>query len=111
MKEKAKTVDRPAEVPMGYCVLFTDMGQVVGQFSVDGKVSSLNSYLTADYIQKGNGSGYTVETSLPDVDGSYGTNDDGIFFFTPAWQYIEWSGAYLYSDTPFKVSATVLEDY
>jgi hypothetical protein len=111
MKEKAKTVARPAEVPMGYCVLFTDMGQVLGQFNVDGKVTSLNSYLTADYVQSGNASGYTIETSLPDIDGSYGSNDDGIFFFTPTWKYIEWSGNYLYSDTPFKVSDTVLEDY
>lgn len=110
-KEKARAVARPAEIPMGYCILFTEMGQVLGQFSVDGKVSSLNSYLTADYKNYYYGNGGVGEIPLPDIDGSYGENDKGIFFFTPQWQYIEWNGHYLYSDTPFKVSDTLLEDY
>lgn len=105
-KEKARAVTRPAEVPMGYCVLF-NYGQVIGQFMVDGKVTSLNSFLTEDYYYSTNGRQY----AMPDIDGSFGSNDDGVFFFTPEWQYIEWTGEYLYSDTPFKVSKTVLEDY
>ena len=107
-KAKARTVTRPTEVPLGYCVLFSDMGQVIAQFTVDGKVTSLNSYLQGDYYYHRGGS---IQYPMPDVDGSYGSNDDGIFFFTPEWQYIEWSGNYIYSDTPFKVSSTVLEDY
>lgn len=106
-KEKAKAVARPAEIPLGYAVLFTESGNVIGQFTVDGKVSSLNSYLTPSMLY---GSSYNEE--LPDVDGSYGSNDaDGVFFFTPQWQYIEWTGIYIYSDTPFKISSSVLEDY
>ena len=105
-KEKARAVPRPAEVPMGYCILFSQMGQVIAQFNVDGKVTSLNSYLQGSYYYH-NGKEY----EMPDVDGSYGENDRGIFFFTPQWQYIEWNGIYLYSDTPFKVSETVIEDY
>ena len=107
-KEKARAVTRPAEVPMGYCVLFSEMGQVIAQFNVDGKVTSLNSYLQGDYYYNTGGSN---QYPLPDVDGSYGQNDGGIFFFTPQWQYIEWSGEYIYSDTPFKVSDTVLGEY
>ena len=107
-KEKARAVARPAEVPMGYCILFTDMGQILGQFNVDGKVTSLNSYLQGDYYYYNSND---PQHLMPDVDGSYGENDKGIFFFTPQWQYIEWNGHYLYSDTPFKVSDTVLEDY
>lgn len=107
MKEKAMTVARPAEVPMGYCVLLTESGTVIGQFAVDGKVTCLNSYLTPSnaYI------GTSYEKELPDVDGSYGENDVGIFFFTPSWQYIEWDAHYLYSDSPFKISDTVLGEY
>ncbi len=104
LKEKAMAVARPAEVPMGYCVLFTESGNVIGQFTVDGKVTSLNSYLTPSTTN----SGYK---ELPDVDGAYGENDIGIFFFTPDWRYIEWDAHYLYSDEPFKISGTVLEDY
>lgn len=108
LKEKARTVTRPAEVPLGYCILLSYTGQVVGQFQVDGKVTSLNSYLTADYYYK---SGSDKQYPLPDVDGSYGSNDDGIFFFTPQWQYIEWNGNYLYSDTLFRVQETVIGEY
>lgn len=110
-KERARAVARPAEVPMGYCVLFSDMGQVIAQFHVDGKVSSLNSYLTADYYYKYLGSSQYGEIPMPDIDGSYGANDGGIFFFTPQWQYIEWNGTYIYSDTPFVVQDTILGEY
>lgn len=109
-KEKAKAVERPTEVPMGYAVLFTESGNVVGQFAVDGKVTSLNSYLTPSMLYSNSSSWSDKE--LPDVDGSYGSNDaDGVFFFTPQWQYIEWTGIYIYSDTPFRISSSVLEDY
>lgn len=107
MKEAAMSVKRPAEVPMGYCVLFTESGTVIGQFSVDGKVTSLNSFLTPSTQATGGGGA----KEIPDVDGSYGENDVGIFFFTPQWQYIEWDAHYLYSDEPFKVSDTVLGEY
>jgi len=103
-KEKARNVRRPAEVPMGYCVLLS-YGKVVGQFNVDGKITSLNSYLTASTYYGSD------SKELPDIDGSYGENDSGVFFFTPQWQYIEWNGEYIYSDTPFKVSDTILEDF
>ena len=46
---------------------------------------------------------------LADVDGSYGENDAGIFFFTPDGKYIEWTGTYLYSDIPFIVEDPVLK--
>ena len=43
------------------------------------------------------------------MDGSYGENDNGIFFFTPDGKYVEWTGIYLYSDIPFELDApTVL---
>lgn len=110
-RQKAEAVMCPIEKPLGYIVLFTDNGSVVGRFTVDGKVSSLNSYLTPDseYYEysTGNYSGYNHW--LADVDGSYGENDSGIFFFTPEGKYIEWTGTYLYSDIPFEISDPVLQ--
>ncbi len=94
---------------------------MVGSFVVDGKVSSLNSFLTPDseYYEKDldcstNQNGLTMVERysnkwLPDVDGSYGENDNGIFFFTPDGKYIEWTGTYLYSDIPFVVDNPVLK--
>lgn len=112
-REKANTLACSVEKPLGYIVLFTDAGGVVGRFIVDGKVSSLNSFLSPDFIEESeyhsNGGTVTINTQLADVDGSYGENDSGIFFFTPDGKYIEWTGTYLYSDIPFELDTpTVL---
>lgn len=110
-REKANALPCEIEKPLGYIVLF-DKGVVFGKFVVDGKVSSLNSYLTPDteYYDvdyKGDSSFYNEW--LADVDGSYGENDNGIFFFTTDGKYIEWTGEYLYSDIPFEIDEPVLK--
>lgn len=110
-REKANALPCPIEKPLGYVILLTESGSVVGKFVVDGKVSSLNSFLTPDseFYEYVYGGSYHVENKwLSDVDGSYGENDNGIFFFTPDGKYVEWSGIYLYSDIPFEVSAPVV---
>ena len=105
MREKANALPCSIEKPLGYIVLFAG-NTVVDRFVVDGKVSSLNSYLTPDSEKYS--SQYAVEW-LADVDGSYGENDNGIFFFTPNGNYIEWTGEYLYSDIPFEVDSPVVK--
>lgn len=125
MRDKARALPTPiADMPLGYIVLLTDNGSVVGRFVVDGKVSSLNSYLTPDseyYDMNGRCDGYGESTEdgstsercknewLPDIDGSYGNNDNGIFFFTTDGKYIEWTGTYLYSDIPFIVKDPIVK--
>ena len=108
-RERANTLPCEVERPLGYIVLFSG-NAVVGNFVVDGKVSSLNSYLTPDseYYEIAVGAGVYYNRWLADVDGTYGQNDSGIFFFTTDGKYIEWSGDYLYSDIPFKVDNPVV---
>ena len=116
-REKANSLPCEIEKPLGYIVLFVG-NTVVGNFVVDGKVSSLNSYLTPDseaYEIEGESADHSLYTNgthdndwLADVDGSYGANDNGIFFFTPDGKYLEWTGSYLYSDIPFEVDSPVL---
>lgn len=114
-REKANALPCEVEKPLGYVVLFTESGAVVNSFVVDGKVSSLNSYLTPDsewYEQRywSDGDSYDGANDwLADVDGSYGTNDNGIFFFTPDGKYIEWTGIYIYSDIPMTVKDPVIK--
>ena len=111
-REKANALPCEIEKPLGYIVLFGESGVVIGSFIVDGKVSSLNSFLTPDseYYELVYGGTYTnYNRWLSDVDGSYGENDNGIFFFTPDGKYIEWTGTYLYSDIPFEVENPVLK--
>lgn len=104
-REKANSLVCEIEKPLGYIVLFTESGGVVGRFVVDGKVSSLNSYLTPD--SEAYSSSNRIDW-IADIDGSYGENDQGIFFFTPDGKYIEWTGTYLYSDIPFEVDTPTI---
>jgi hypothetical protein len=104
-REKANALVCAIEKPLGYIVLFSG-NAVVGRFVVDGKVSSLNSYLTPDsdyYEIVYGGTSMYYNNWLADVDGCYGENDNGIFFFTPDGKYVEWTGEYLYSDIPFEI--------
>lgn len=111
-REKANMLICEIEKPLGYIVLFAGT-TVVSRFVVDGKVSSLNSYLTPANVDSVRNFGTnvgctTITTEMADVDGSYGENDSGIFFFTPDGRYIEWTGTYLYSDIPFTVENPVV---
>ena len=109
MRERANSLPCEIEKPLGYIVLFSG-NAVVGRFVVDGKVSSLNSFLTPSVEEKKvYGYELIISSELADVDGSYGENDTGIFFFTPDGRYIEWSGDYLYSDIPFIVDTPVVQ--
>lgn len=106
-REKANTLVCAIEKPLGYIVLFTESGGVIGRFVVDGKVSSLNSFLTPDseYYERG---GSYNNNWVADIDGSYGENDNGIFFFDIQGNYIEFTGTYLYSDIPMEISNPVI---
>lgn len=109
MRERANNLPCEIEKPLGYIVLFSG-NAVVGRFVVDGKVSSLNSFLTPSVEEKKvYGCELAISSELADVDGSYGENDTGIFFFTPDGKYVEWSGDYLYSDIPFTVDTPVVQ--
>lgn len=101
---------------IGYVYLMSH-GKVVAFYTIQGKVSSLNSYATAmeqlvDYKGRPCTNGYENSCSpsgafiveAPDIDGSYGQNADGIYFFTTEGSYVEWSGEYMYTSEPLKVS-------
>lgn len=104
--EREKAISLPCKItkPLGYVILITNSGSILGRFVVDGKVTCLNTYLVPETTH--GGTDYTEW--LPDVDGCFGSNVDGIFFFTTDGKYIEWNGAYLYSDIPFSIEDPVL---
>lgn len=109
-REKANALPCEIAKPLGYVVLMTESGSVVGKFTVDGKVSSLNSFLTpeSEYYEYSAGEFSCRNNWIADIDGSYGENDNGIFFFTIDGKYVEWNGTYLYSDIPFEVDTPVI---
>jgi len=98
-----------------FYVYLVSYGKVMAFYTAKGKVSSVNSKLTTQeqivfskdcdrktYREGVSGCFITVES--PDLDGSYGTNGDGIFFFTTENIYVEWAGEYMVSDQPLKLS-------
>lgn len=110
-REKAMSLPCSVDKPLGYIVLFAENGSVVGRFVVDGKVSSLNSYLfPAEYPQHvhSDTNCYYDKIEIAGIDGCYGLNVSGIFFFTTDGKYIEWTGDFLFSDIPFEVDEPIL---
>lgn len=72
----------------------------IGYYLVN-KVSSVDSQLTNtdQIVHNGSGGGYSVLPS-PSEDGSYGTNGEGVFGFTPDEIYIQTNMKYLVSTVP-----------
>ena len=113
MDEKARNLPCEIEKPLSYVILFAGNAPVA-RFVVDGKVSSLNSYLTPDsewYEQQLWSDGDSANGAndwIADVDGTYGENDSGIFFFDVNGNYWEWNDTYLYTDHPVELEDPVI---
>lgn len=88
---------------MFYMYVFIEgVSQPIGYYQVN-KVSSVNSQLTnpEQIIQNSNyeSGGFSVISS-PAEDGSYGTNGDAVFGFTPEEIYLEHNMKYIVSTVP-----------
>lgn len=103
--ERLKRFNTSSKVSYIYLI---DYGKVMAFYTVKGKVSSVNSLLTTpDAIRSfehSEGGDHSVVVSSPDLDGSYGSNGDAVFFFTTDGTYVEWSGKYMLCDKPLKLS-------
>ena len=106
-QERANAAKRATRINvqnMSGCVTLFDRGVLIASFVVAGKVSSLNSYLlSGEQVIPDPNSSYENRGSIvveqPDIDGAYGQNADGIYFFTADTDaYVEWYGSYLYTD-------------
>jgi hypothetical protein len=101
-KNLKERLERINQENMHGCVYLLSHGTVIAMYPVRGKVSSMKSYLTPGDEYYNNGA--TLEA--PDLDGAYGENAEGIFFFTSdSNSYVEWAGEYLFTDQCLKVSA------
>lgn len=111
VRERAQLFDAENKVTYIYLVSF---GKVMAFYPVKGQVVSLRSYLTpVEKLVSRSGKEcygstnecYVMQTA--DIDGTYGENADGIFFFTADTNaYVEWKGDYMVSDQPLKLSTT-----
>lgn len=103
VRERLLRTNDPAKVGYVYLMSF---GKVIGYYSVKGKVSSTQSQLTTTHLLKE--SGYAESRSnavydAPGDDGSYGPNEDGVFFFTTEGVMVTTSLDYIWSDQPLPI--------
>jgi hypothetical protein len=106
---------------IGYLYEISDNGIILAFYTIKGKVSSLNSYLSGSetIVKDPNCKEWTSEGAncqsllmeSPDYDGSYGDNGGGIFFFLTDGTYMEWNGKYQLSDQPVKLSQQPIMTY
>lgn len=105
MEEKARALPCEVTKPLGYIYLFLEGVGCVAQYAVDGQITSLRTYLTPNSTRPNS----TDSSWLADVDGTYGENQDGIFFFTTDGEYKEWNGTYHYSSTYYDIGEVMLK--
>jgi hypothetical protein len=101
----AKHWDRPSAACYIYLISY---GNILGYYVSDGKPASTGSFLTPEYKRE---DGTESQQQLPDIDGTYGTNNPGVRFFTASGIAVEWAGSgasYIYSDVPLKLNVPLL---
>lgn len=96
---------------ISYIYLMSNAGQIVGYFTIKGKVSSVNSKLTTTTQISYMYSQSVAAVESPDMDGSYGSNGDAVFFYLTDGTYMEWNGKYFLSDRPVKLSVQPIMTY
>jgi hypothetical protein len=100
--------DKPSAACYVYLISY---GTIIGYYVADGKPASTGSYLTPEYREEYVSNGGVRNVQLPDVDGTYGTNNPGIRFFTASGIAVEWAGSgasYIYSDIPLEINVPLL---
>lgn len=107
LREKLRRYNVPDKI--SYIYLLSDTGSVVAFYPIKGKVSNNSSQLTSSQLLERCIGPATCVVDAPSDDGSYGPNEDGIFFFTTDNVMVTWNGKYLLADQSLKVtSAPVL---
>ncbi|MBT7500817.1 hypothetical protein HN643_04070 [Candidatus Falkowbacteria bacterium] len=105
LSKRLNRFNDPNKISYIYLVSY---GKVMAFHTIKGKVSSVNSKLTTgeqivdDPFARRRVGGKVVES--PQLDGSYGTNGDAVFFFTTDDVYLEWSGTYMLCDQPLQLA-------
>lgn len=107
IKKRLELTSNPGA--LGYVLLMNQAGQPIMYTSVKGKITSGSKRLTKpDYNStEGAGQNNTVRAA-PSDEGTYGSSDPYIYFWTMEGQYVQWNGAYLYSDKPIRTKVEPL---
>lgn len=107
IKKRLELTSNPGAI--GFVLLMNEAGQPIMYASVKGKITSGSKRLTEpdrQWISGGGGFGGIRAASSDE--GTYGSSDPYIYFWTAEGSYMQWNGKYLYSDKPFRVKVEPL---
>lgn len=95
-----------------YVYLYNFDGSIKGYFAIKGKVSSRQSQMgptdTTITLDRGSYGNSLTTVEAPGDDGSYGPNEEGIFFFTTSGVLVTYSGEYIVTDAPLALEVKKL---
>lgn len=100
LSERLTRFSKPNKIGYVYIMSF---GKFVGYYAIKGKISSTESQLT-NTMQTWEASqdNDTVVASIGD-DGSFGPNENAVFFFTTSGVLVQTNLDYVYSDQPLNI--------
>lgn len=107
IRRRLELTSNPGQI--GYILLLNEMGKPVMYAGVRGKITSGNKRLTAPQevrcLEVAGQVGCSQQmVDSPSDEGTYGSSNPYVFFWTTDGQYFQWAGKYLYSDKPFRIS-------
>ena len=103
----------PTQIMWIYCL--SDMGNIILSSPVVGKVSSSDKRLEPKTGSR-YGGGVDVHriadtrytsNELMAADGTFGSSDSYVYWFTPEGQYFQWNGDYIESNAPLKLERAI----
>lgn len=99
IRERLLRTNDPSKIGYVYLLSFS---KPLGYYVIKGKVSSTQSQMTTDELveRHGDTGGGNFTYSAPGDDGSYGQNEDGVFFFTTDGAMVTTTLDFVYSDQP-----------
>lgn len=87
-------------------IYLVSFGKVMAFYTVKGKITSGGKRLTPQnqiaYQELGTPDNVVVEA--PELDGTYGSSNPYVFFWTTDGAYVQWSGEYMLSDQPLQLT-------
>jgi hypothetical protein len=101
IRNRIELTSKPGSI--GYIVLLNQMGQPIAYETVRGKITSGGKRLTRPF-DYANGTTFPA----PSDEGTWGSSDPYIYYWTTSGAYRQWTGTYLYSDQPIRLSQPTL---
>ena len=110
-KRRLETFDDENKLSYIYLISY---GQIMAYYPVLGKVTSGNKRLTTTQkLVKGDRGEYHGDFLMeaPGLDGTYGSSDSYVFFWTPDGVYVQWNDSYMLCDQPLKLTQKPILTY